>query len=913
MAEQFHFLPVLKGAKSGSQTVPTKPAGQQKGARAVGGTFTAGKKPVRGVAAHTLLNRKSALVNDPGAPTMLPDDMDLDKGILSCQERGLLPSSFDMTPVMAGQFGNNPISVAPMKMHNPIDQFKRQDVLTQNYGFAPVMNVKLDTRSVEQMPAQPPPKPTIQPPAAIPRKLPVPDGVKARTVQEEAVKERDDARQYAELLDMYSLHEFIIRKGQALRSTPEFVSYQRKFTQQWGAITHIIKLLEQLLSSYGVPTAYIDGKKVAQLASVDLGDPTKEELMHCIANRNEVEPLMVSMVQQFRQGNKGHETAATRIQAMFRMWRQRTAYSHLKAATYAARLIQRQWGVHKAHMKTRKTIGLVREGLIFRWRETMGQFIKEWPNIKQNRRIILHLPSLSYPAFQTQTFPFYRCFQAGQLPRLIDLADPNVEIVFICPYQLEAEALQYYFKVLRRAGVQDPESRVLILVPELVKRLPGHLSLTRMVLMSSKLMKCLASVVKGKCAYIVPGVVGQEELTLAAKLNLPLLGPEPKVAQILSTKSGLKSIFETADVRPPIGAHNIKDERDLYQILSRFVAEYPEYPRWVLKIDSEFGGRGTAFLETRRLKCIEKASPETPTAVLSEQVLQELLENGSKRFKIINSNVYPDWAAYIKVFCSIGGCVEASPKEVLASPAANLFIEPNGEVNLLSIQEQIVYPQYVALGVVFPQTSVPHEAIRDAAMAVGAAAYRKKIMGYITVDFILHKRTDGLRLWAVDLDLRLTTNAMMHQFVMLMSEACYDPTSGNCLSIHGNNQVMPLSYAYSGLMYHPYIGALRHSVFFNLCRQKGLHFDMDTRTGVLFHLVDVLLCGCIGLLGVGKSENHSVSMLIDVIDFIQQHLSKANANVDDAETNFNNVSRAIRNVPQRLTSDRKAERSQRSH
>jgi hypothetical protein len=904
MSEQFHFLPVIKTSGfSGGMTTSAGRAAEKaaRGQRAVGGRFTTERKPVRGVAPHTLLNRRTALENDPGAPPAVPGEQDLSKGILSCQERGLLPPTFDMTPVITGQLGNNPIQVGSVKLHRSIDQFKRQDILTQNYGFAPVMNIKFDIKSIEAMPAvPPPPKPPAPPSAAkIPTSLPVAQNATLpTTLVTDADKQREDARQYAELLDMYSLHEFIIRKGQTLRNTPEFVSYQRKYQTQWGAISRIIKLLEDLLSAYGVPIAYIDGKKVGVLANVDLGDPTKEELLNCIANRSEVEPLMVSLIQQFRQGDRGHNVAATKIQALFRMWRQRTAYAHMKAATAAARCIQRQWGVHKAHMKTRKTIGLLREGLIFRWRETMAQFIKEWPNIKQNRRIILHIPSLSYPAFQTQSMPFYKYFQAGQLPRLMDLADPNVEMIFICPYQLEPEALEYYYKVLRRIGVQDPETRVLFLVPELAKRLPTHLSLTRLVLMSSKLMKCLASVVKGKVAYIVPGVVSQEELTLAGKLNLPLLGPEPKVAQLLSTKSGLKSIFEAADVRPPIGAHNIKDERDLYMILARFIAEYPEYHRWVIKIDTEFHGRGTAFLDIRRLKCWDNLSTDAPATVVAEQVFSELRENAAKRVKILNTGVYPDWAAFMKVFGSVGGCVEACPKEVVASPVVNMFIEPNGEINILSIQEQILHANYNALGVLFPQTQTPHEALRDAARAIAAAAYRKKVMGYMTVDFILHRRDDGLRLWAVDLELRLTTNALIHQFALFMSEAYYDANSGQCLTLQTDREaggrVVNISYGYTGLMYHPYIGGLKHSIFSSYVRSKGLTFDTEAKTGVLFHFVDIILCGCFGVLAVGKSKAHAMSLIIDVLDFVQSHLSKSNANLDDVGTNFNAVYRAIR-------------------
>ena len=34
-------------------------------------------------------------------------------------------------------------------------------------------------------------------------------------------------------MDEYSLHQFIIRKGQALDTTPEFASYKRSYLKQW--------------------------------------------------------------------------------------------------------------------------------------------------------------------------------------------------------------------------------------------------------------------------------------------------------------------------------------------------------------------------------------------------------------------------------------------------------------------------------------------------------------------------------------------------------------------------------------------------------------------------------------------------------------------------------------------------------
>lgn len=39
--------------------------------------------------------------------------------------------------------------------------------------------------------------------------------------------------------------------------------------------------------------------------------------------------------------------------------------------------------------------------------------------------------------------------------------------------------------------------------------------------------------------------------------------------------------------------------------LPQFIVTYPEFPRWLIKIDSEFSGRGIAYLEVSRLRSLD--------------------------------------------------------------------------------------------------------------------------------------------------------------------------------------------------------------------------------------------------------------------------------------------------------------------
>lgn len=102
----------------------------------------------------------------------------------------------------------------------------------------------------------------------------------------------EEARDYNELMDEYSLHELIIRRGRVLDQTPEFNSFKRTFVQKWGQISYILMLLEKLLMHSSVEMAYIDGRKVAALcytSDIDLNSkPTEEELFECVQNKDEV-------------------------------------------------------------------------------------------------------------------------------------------------------------------------------------------------------------------------------------------------------------------------------------------------------------------------------------------------------------------------------------------------------------------------------------------------------------------------------------------------------------------------------------------------------------------------------------------------------------------------------------------------
>lgn len=294
------------------------------------------------------------------------------------------------------------------------------------------------------------------------------------------------------------------------------------------------------------------------------------------------------------------------------------------------------------------------------------------------------MPSLSVDEEVRISVPSVAIWQKRQLARLLDVADPNVDVLFVlaaplpdevppttattcCLLRCLLQVRDYYTKLLTVAGVTNAAQRFRFIIPENHDRLRGTHSLATVLLYSPRAMKRIKTFVGDRVAYITPNVVGADDVRVSMQLGIPLLGPEDRISAMFSSKSGCKRLFAAAQVNMPPAAYDIYSEDDCFQALTRLVIRYPLVRRWLFKLDDEFGGRGHASFDMASLSCHQKveafnmAHPNASEVIDSDEevaeaaedlrlsVKKELSNRVPKKVVIASPAVYRTWHEFIRV------------------------------------------------------------------------------------------------------------------------------------------------------------------------------------------------------------------------------------------------------------------------
>ncbi|XP_075946032.1 IQ motif-containing protein H [Anarhichas minor] len=739
-----------------------------------------------------------------------------------------------------------------------------------------------------------------------------------------------------------SKYDFTILMGRTNPMATDFCHFKQSFSLCWSSVVDALEALEKLLRDFAVPLAKVSGERLVELSHVWesgwLKAPPVTGLLSVLENTEEVSGLVLCPGQRYK-GEGGTEAAAIHIQSCWRRYLARTAYLRHCQRKWAVETIAVSWLMHTQKRHVRTALQARRFRQLENFRSRAQHLAANWKHIQSSKRTIIHIPSLGYSRSQRMKLRGYDILQNIQISRLCDIRDENVQVIYVCPRHLGEDLLHYYTSLLKCDGASNEDDtrptaasssssssvrRFIILTPEAVDYFPTrNMCLSTLLKYSPRALKRIKHLIQGKQAYIVGWVAHVDDLAVADELGVPILAPEPAVAQLYSTKSGGKRIFAEAEVDVPPGQGDIYTLNQLHETLARLMTQNIDVHRWLFKMDSEHGGRGTAFCDTCHLSCYNwglqechRYGPELwNTEGIQESVLVRYLDEVpawlARYARPAKTSCYPNWACFLKTFLRQGGVVEAyPPSESVTCLTVDLLLEPGGEVTMLSCGDQLQGScQLEAIGSTVPQTSVHPETLQSLCMRVGQACLQRLIVGYVSVDLatFLNRNTMEQKVWAIDLDLTYSDQLAMTQMLLMMTGGTLNCHTG-CLEVpmpiqekcceHQIAAKPPVVNRYAVIgsrLFHSNLSMLYHNVLFMVCRAHGTGFNIKSKQGTVFAVYDSSERRTLGMITVSEDLQGALVTFARNLSVIHQEISPPKM---QGETNFKVLIKNIEDVLQ---------------
>ncbi|XP_057889391.1 IQ domain-containing protein H [Melospiza georgiana] len=735
-----------------------------------------------------------------------------------------------------------------------------------------------------------------------------------------------------------------------LQKAPGVLTLQHLHHSSWGSTVGFLEPSEKLLEDHSVPLATINSQKLAQITS-DLDfkeNPTKSDILSMMKNQPAVEETPNGAGQGGSTG--GHRVGPSPVPGSGQQQQWAAGVTSPGQQQWAAGVTspvpgsgqQQQWaaGVLSSSWRSWSHLARLRGALRAARRRHLENFCSRakhlaanWNRIRTSRRTIIHIPSLGYSQHIREHIPDLAVQQNLQMGRLCDILDANVDVIYICPLALSEELLQYYNKLLGlqaavRSGspedMADLQDRFRILTPEAINSFPEqHMCLATVLKYSPRTLQRLQGLLQGRDAYMVGGVPHLDELAVADQLQVPLLGSEPAVAQLCSTKSGSRRIFASAGVPTPPGEGDIHSREQLLRALSQLVLDNLEVQRWLFKVDDERAGDGTAFCDViSHLECqpwIQREQQEHGPGVWSKsqarelalvKISQELPGLLAQHVQPVNEKRFPTWEKFLQTFLTQGGVIEAFPcSGSVANLTVDLLIEPTGELTLLASGEQLhAEGPLRSSGTTIPQRSVDPGLLQALCLKVGEACKAKGVLGYFSVDFVAftHPQTGRQQVWATDLDLGYSDQLALSQLLVYLTDGDVDCGSSILQAPLGAKESQSQGVQHEGTkppapssprcavassqLRHCSLSGISYSLLLHTCKAHGIGFDPQEKQGTVFVLYEDQKRHSLGMITIGEDLQGVLLTFARNLFIIHQEISAPNM---QGETNFKMAIRDI--------------------
>ncbi|MBW4658798.1 MAG: carboxylate-amine ligase [Drouetiella hepatica Uher 2000/2452] len=497
-----------------------------------------------------------------------------------------------------------------------------------------------------------------------------------------------------------------------------------------------------------------------------------------------------------------------------------------------------------------------------KFRQLQGQLRDRWQSGGEDDSDILIVPSLSLDQGELRKVKGVHHYEERLLFSLIRLQNPRARLIYITSQPIHPSVIDYYLQLLPGVPFSHARDRLLLFCAYDASLKP----LSQKILERPRLMARLRNAMRSDRAYMTCYNATPLERSLSVQLNIPLLAVDPDLLY-WGTKSGSREIFQASKVPCPDGSGLVRNAPDLAAAAAELWERNPHLKRIVVKLNEGFSGGGNAILNLQPLQSVAPglaSSADRATAMgdrfpfLSFQAQGETWETFSSRI--------PELGAIVEAF------VEGEEKR---SPSVQGKITPAGEVEILSTHDQILGGPdgQVFLGCYFPADEAYRVRLHRYGMQVGQALAAKGALERFSLDFIAVRQPDSSNAvgeWEIQaIEINLRKGGTTHPFMTLklLTHGRYDFATG----LFYNQEGKPKYYTATDNLQKDAYKGLSPRDLMDIIAQHNLHFNSNTETGTVFHLIGCLSeFGKLGLTSIGNSPQEAEIIYQKVIQALDQ-------------------------------------------
>jgi hypothetical protein len=483
------------------------------------------------------------------------------------------------------------------------------------------------------------------------------------------------------------------------------------------------------------------------------------------------------------------------------------------------------------------------------------------------RRRLLVLPSLSMDTAELAKLKGASHYEERQLFFALAAASRGTQVRIVTSEKIDPAIMRYITNLLPNGKAARRRIRM-IAVNDASAR-----PLTQKILERPSVLSQLRAEMRGKePGVIVPFVSTGLENRLAVELGLPLLGSAKELAY-WGTKAGSRAIFAESAVPHPDGIAETTDVSVMAEQIADLVERHPQAKKVVIKLNEGFSGEGNAMFDLRKIPGFRAMNRAAKVVAIKAAFAAKDSTKNSDSHPLAFEAPKENWKHFSSQIQKMGAIAELFVDgEKKTSPSVQVYIGPDGKVEVLSTHEQILGGKngQVYLGATFPADAAYRVALTEAGRKIGERLAAKGVVGRFAADFLAVQNPANPAKWnlqAIEVNLRSGGTTHPTNTLKLLIDGKYDEATGLMKDRNGKAKY----YVATDNAVFENLKGLTVQQLERLARRTGVHWNKRSKEGAVFHMLGALKgYGKCGFTAIGdtpeqaqKTYDRTMAMLRD--------------------------------------------------